>query len=371
MTHSKTCPVIWALGRKGYLTQYPLMVAYNRNNIQPMVAVTSHTNLHLNELIGKKQILQIIEVPTNFLNGIKFIFSLARVRKHLIANLAANASLVHIIMMSPWDIFFVSCIKKAKVPLILTIHDATRHAGEKSWLLDKITYWLIGHADCITALSQFVVNELIHDDSIKKPIKLVEDGWLTRSEEPLKPRAYPANKPLKLLFHGRIHAYKGLDILLDALLFLQNEGVNYSLTIAGDGDLTPYRNKLSTLSNININNSFLSDNALLLILRNHNIAILPYTEASQSGVAVDVQWAALPAIVTPVGALKTQFKNGIDAIVLEKVDSKMLADAIKKLYSDAAFYESISIGAFQAFQPRAALMKEKWQLIYASIDSQY
>ena len=144
MTHSKPCPVVWALGSKGYLVQYPLMVAYNRNNIQPMVAVTSHTNLHLNELIGKKQILQIIEVPTNFLNGIKFIFSLARVRKHLIANLAANASLVHIIMMSPWDIFFVSCIKKAKVPLILTIHDATRHAGEKSWLLDKITYWLIG-----------------------------------------------------------------------------------------------------------------------------------------------------------------------------------------------------------------------------------
>jgi glycosyltransferase involved in cell wall biosynthesis len=173
-----------------------------------------------------------------------------------------------------------------------------------------------------------------------------------------------------VLFHGRIHAYKGLDILLDALLELQAKNLHYALTIAGAGDLTPYQQKLDALDNVTIQNYFVPASEMLHLLATHDIAVLPYKEASQSGVALDALWAAMPAIATPVGALSKQLQHGVDALMLNNVNAHELAVAVEKLSSDKQLFEALSRGAYNSYQssgPVKAAMQ--WNNLYAHISN--
>lgn len=76
--------------------------------------------------------------------------------------------------------------------------------------------------------------------------------------------------------------------------------------------------------------------------------VLPYVEASQSGVVEAAFAAALPSVVTPVGGLAEQIENGVTGLVAGAVDATALADAIERLVTDPELYEACSAGAHRA-----------------------
>ncbi|MBK9340417.1 MAG: glycosyltransferase [Rhodoferax sp.] len=83
------------------------------------------------------------------------------------------------------------------------------------------------------------------------------------------------------------------------------------------------------LNHISVKNHFLSDDELSQLLSEHDVSVLPYIEASQSAVAIDALWAALPAVATPVGALPKQFAEQ-NALIVEK-SPQMIADTLNRL----------------------------------------
>jgi len=341
-------PILWALGRKGYMVQYPLLVALNER--EKTLAVTADVNIYLQTISQSSQLLCAVAIPTNVGSLIKFLLNWYKTKKDLVRQLKNNASVIHIIMASPWDVFFMAAARKANRPIILTIHDAQQHLGEESFIMDAIRNWAISKADHIAVLSINVGQTLKLNIKSDRPIHVVNEGLVMRVAPARPARIFPSGRTIKLLFHGRIHAYKGLDLLLDAMALLQNQGRQYALTIAGSGDLTPYQAKLEKLSNVSINNYFISDPELLQTLQSHDVSVLPYVEASQSAVAVDALWAALPAVATPVGALPKQFKHGVDALIINTVDADALAKAIDTLCSDKQLYEALSLGAYNSYQ---------------------
>lgn len=359
-------PILWAIGRKGYMVQYPLLVALNQCG--KTLAVTADANIYLQNISQSSQLLCAVEIPTNISSLIKFLLSWYKTKKELVRQLKNNASIIHIIMASPWDVFFMAAAKKANCPILLTIHDAQQHLGEESFIMDTIRNWAISQADHIAVLSSNVGQTLKLNLKSDRPIHVVDEGLVMRVEPARSARIFPSGRAIKLLFHGRIHAYKGLELLLDAMALLQNQGRKYTLTIAGSGDLAPYQAKLEKLSNVSINNYFISDSELLQTLQSHDVSVLPYVEASQSAVAVDALWAALPAVATPVGALPKQFKHGVDALIIDTVDADALAKAIDRLCSDKQLYERLSLGAYNSYQvtgPKKAA--SQWIRLYADI----
>jgi glycosyltransferase involved in cell wall biosynthesis len=359
-------PVLWALGRKGYMVQYPLLVALNERG--KTLAVTADANIYLQNISKSSQLLCAVEIPTNVSSLIKFLLNWYKTKKELVRQLKNNASVIHIIMASPWDIFFLTAARKTNRPILLTIHDAQQHLGEESFVMDVIRNWAISQADHIAVLSSNVGQTLRLNLNSDHPIHVVDEGLVMRVEPAQPARTFPTERAIKLLFHGRIHAYKGLDLLLDAMALLQNQGRQYALTIAGSGDLTPYQAKLEKLSNVSIHNYFISDAELLQTLESHDVSVLPYVEASQSAVAVDALWAALPAVATPVGALPKQFKHGVDALIIDTVDADALAKAIDKLCSDKQLYEALSLGAYNSYQATGpAKAASQWISLYAEI----
>ena len=79
-----------------------------------------------------------------------------------------------------------------------------------------------------------------------------------------------------------------------------------------------------------------------------DIVVLPYIEASQSGVFVVALAAGVPTVATPVGGLKEQIETGVTGLLAETVTPENLAKAIANLISDTQLYERCSAGAIAA-----------------------
>ena len=368
MDQIKPCPVIWALGNKGYFLQTPMISILTAQ--LPVLAVTNANNINLQNYIEQNHLLYSVDVPSNWKSTVKFFFTLPKARAQLMKKLQQHASAIHIVMCSPWDIFFLGIATKVGVPVIVTIHDAVQHKGEESFVMDYLRDWCISKADLVTVLSYHVAQTLRENRKFKKPLKVILNGWVTITKPALSARKFPMTGATKLLFHGRIHAYKGLDLLLDAMLLLQKSGRKYFLTIAGAGDISAYQEKISRVSNIHILNSFLAEEQIHSLLTEHDISVMPYIEASQSGVARDVLWAALPAIVTPVGALPKQFTHKTDALVTKTVSASALAQEIERLSTDRALYESLSAGFYNTYKKTGPDQAAKqWKDIYMNIQN--
>lgn len=113
------------------------------------------------------------------------------------------------------------------------------------------------------------------------------------------------------LFFGRIEEYKGISVLLEAYSILKRENPNITLTIAGSGNVNKYSEKFSHLEDFLLINRYISDNEIGSLFSGPNVVlVLPYIDATQSGVipvAIDFN---VPIIASESGGLKEQLNDG-------------------------------------------------------------
>ncbi|AMV35798.1 glycosyltransferase [Planctomyces sp. SH-PL62] len=150
--------------------------------------------------------------------------------------------------------------RSAKVPYVMAAHGmaepwALRHKRWKKKLyLALVESRNLRRASCLHALSRPEIGHL-RDLAPWTPVCFVPNGVDLAALDDLPPReALEAEHPeLKdkfvLLFYGRVHAKKGLDLLADALGALARDFPQLHLLIAGkdDGALTPFSHRISEL----------------------------------------------------------------------------------------------------------------------------
>lgn len=359
-------PVLWSLSnRSGSLFQKPLFAALNLEN--DALAVCSPASVAVSDF--EKQGKLLMAPPTlDRLTSIPPTLAAAPfARFRLKQMLHQKAELVHVTMSSPIDAFYLAAAKSAGIPIVMTIHDNARHLGERNRALDAIEWWTRRYVDHIVTVSDFVFDEV--RQSIKdKPVHVVRGGLLTRDQPGLPPRS-AMHAPPRLLFLGRIHEYKGLGLLLQSLKIIDGKGAATGLTIAGSGDLSPYAAALAKRPQTRIINVWIDDATVLALLKEHDILVLPYLEASQSGVAIDAQWAAMPAVATPVGALPQQFSAGQDALICRDVSPEAFADSVLELIGNQGLYSRLSQGAHDGYRDKdLKAVARKWRDFYASLN---
>ena len=247
---------------------------------------------------------------------------------------------------SIWDLAAFPILRRSKTPFVLVLHDATFHPGDTYPMRQKILDWEVGLADALIVLSDHVAQE-VHERSNfpKERIFVVPHGAFTFDDKEAKPRQFPHHRPLRLLFFGRIAAYKGLDLLLDAFRLLQEGGANVTLDIAGSGDITPYQSRIDSLKGISVTNRWIDDGEIADFLHRADLVMLPYIEASQSGVAASALAAGVPMIATPVGGLTEQVLHGRTGLVSQGISARDIADTVSNLLGSPASYEALSQGA--------------------------
>ena len=160
---------------------------------------------------------------------------------------------------------------------------------------------------------------------------------------PHLPQVAPG-RPLRLLLAGRLKRYKGLQLLADAL---QMVGTTPPLSVRVVGAVQDKSEiaALAALPGVDLDLGWKSDRELIAHLDWADVTVLPYMEASQSGVAPMSLKRGRPVIATPVGGLPEQIRHGETGLLTESVSPQAIAAAIKRLAEDRDFLHRLAANA--------------------------
>jgi len=225
---------------------------------------------------------------------------------------------VVITMPSPWDLFLKRQLHKNGIRISRIVHDAQSHPGEL--FPPRFWTWLLLHdADRIVVLSEFVRNVLsrwifIDNSKVVKsvlpsaPLRITKISKVKTSEK-------------KVLFIGRGRKYKGQSRLEKAWELVPGE--TNRLYIVGKGHKVP-RNKHRVI----LVSDWVSDGEFQRNILNCDLVVLPYSEASQSGIIPIAHMLGKPVVVTPVGGLSEQVVHGVNGLVSSSLRPDDFAQAI-------------------------------------------
>jgi glycosyltransferase involved in cell wall biosynthesis len=258
----------------------------------------------------------------------------------------AGIDVVFCTMNHVWNPAMARVLRREDVRYLLAVHDAMPHPGEDNWLRRLLLHADIRAADGTLALVEPVRRQLTQSLDVPAERTFVAPHGPFWHDERAAPRALPSGRPVRVLFFGRILLYKGLDILLAAMRRLEREGLE--LEIWGSGDLRPHADALAGLARVRLEHRWLADAEVPAIFRRADICVLPYREASQSGVAPTAMGAGVPVVVTPLPGLVDQIVPGESGLVAEATTPDAVAAAIRRLATDPALYARLSAGALDA-----------------------
>ncbi|QWW71983.1 glycosyltransferase family 4 protein [Rhizobium sp. WYJ-E13] len=238
------------------------------------------------------------------------------------------------------------------IPLITTVHDVDVHPGDSDtrtlpgWapeLMARQSGHLVVHGEELKrmALDRYskspdCVHVLSHP-AIQRYAELARQQNLARGQ---------ADGTLRVLLFGRIFAYKGLEHLIRAEAMLKDALPNLRITVAGRGD-NPwlFQPLMGDAGRYDIRNRFIEDAEVAQLFLDADIVVLPYTEASQSGVLNLAAAFGKPVIVTDVGELRATVQpNGL-GIVVSPADAEDLAKAIRTLAENSELRNNLGANA--------------------------
>lgn len=216
----------------------------------------------------------------------------------------------------------------------MTVHDGILHEGEENRLQQILLNQCIKHADELIFLTDFVRKNVQENINLKANSTIIEHGMFT---DYVHTQVRTHTRKPRLLFLGRIGKYKGVEMLIEAVNQIQQDSYE-SLTIAGK---TLYDLKIDAdNSKIIFPNKWLTNNEVARLFKENDILILPYKEASQSGVIPMGVAAAIPIVCTRVGGLPEQLKE--DEAILVEPNVQALKEGIEQLIHDDNLYENLS-----------------------------
>lgn len=157
------------------------------------------------------------------------------------------------------------------------------------------------------------------------------ESALDRHLEARKRLAIPLEIPY-FVHLGLVREYKGVDVLLRAAARLTTD---YRLDIIGEFYDKPdsyhaLHSELKLGDRVRIDNRYLSDKEMADRIHAADAIVLPYRQATQSGIAMAALAGGAPIIATKTGALKDIVIEGENGILAEPDDIHSLADAIAR-----------------------------------------
>ncbi|HDG1693132.1 TPA: glycosyltransferase, partial [Kluyvera georgiana] len=143
---------------------------------------------------------------------------------------------------------------------------------------------------------------------------------------------------LDFISFGRLSYYKGINVLIDALTLLHNEGITPSVLIAGQGELTEEIKVAIAregLNNVHFLPRFLSETEKYLLLKQATCFLFPSVANSE---AFGITQLEALALGTPV--INTSLPTGVPDVSLDKLTGltvtpsspEELAQAMKAIY---------------------------------------
>jgi glycosyltransferase involved in cell wall biosynthesis len=239
-------------------------------------------------------------------------------------------------------------------PVVATIHDVQLHPGStlklwKIWLAGKIRKY--GYSKLI-----------VHGDNLRKQLinqykRPAQDIFVTPhgclfSFLPDKERKSP-EEPHTVLFFGRIKEYKGLKYLIEAEPLVSQVFPDFRIIVAGRGEeMDSFKSGLLRNSHFEIHDRFIPHDEVSVFFQRAAVVVLPYIEASQSGIVAMAFAFGKPVIATQVGSIPEMVEHNVTGIIIAPKNKTKLSLAIIDLLTHPEKRRHMSENARKASQTR-------------------
>ena len=141
-----------------------------------------------------------------------------------------------------------------------------------------------------------------------------------------------------LLFFGYVRRYKGLHVLLQAMPTVL-KSLPVRLLVVGEfyDDEAKYKDKIASLGlggSVSVRSDYVPNDEVRTYFSACDVVLLPYTSATQSGIAQIAYHFDKPVIATDVGGLAEVVKDGETGFVSAPNDPEALAQSILRFYRE-------------------------------------
>jgi glycosyltransferase involved in cell wall biosynthesis len=167
------------------------------------------------------------------------------------------------------------------------------------------------------------------------PLPPPEIAELPPREEARDRLDLPADRRVAL-FLGLIRAYKGVDLLIEAVSRLSAES-DWLVVVAGEPwgdlerDIQQRVRDLGVEERVKLRLGWLPETEVPVVLAAADLVVLPYRSGSQSAVVPLALAAGLPVLSTRVGGLPEVVEHGVNGILVEPGSIDQLASAFEEL----------------------------------------
>lgn len=273
-----------------------------------------------------------------------------------------------LVIFKYWMPFFAPCYrtiakkinKKTSAKLVAVCHNVIPH--EKKTGDEFLTKAFLRVMDYFVLLSEDVKKDLLRllKDSravvLPHPVYSKFGDAINKEEAKnflkLKEKNY-------ILFFGIVRYYKGLDILIEALSIVKNE-IDLNLIIAGEfyDDQKKYLeliDKFDLKNKIILFEKFIPANEVKYYFCAADALILPYRDATQSGIMQIAVNFSKPVIAADVGGISEVIEDARNGYIVVKENPIELAAAIVKFYKE---------NKSETFTNNISFLKEKYSWKY-------
>ncbi|RZJ34663.1 MAG: glycosyltransferase family 1 protein [Flavobacterium sp.] len=165
----------------------------------------------------------------------------------------------------------------------------------------------------------------------------------------------PVNQPPEIVYVGRLHKSKGIDVLLDAMPAVLAEFPEVRLHLYGgylDGNaIKPYLNQVEQLQ-IGDNVKFFGNRPkeeIMEAFAKSYASVLPSFFEAFGYVVIESFSVGTPVIGSNTSGIAEIIRDGIDGMLFEPGNSAQLSQKIIHLLSDPKLREDFSVNCYQRF----------------------
>ncbi len=259
----------------------------------------------------------------------------------------ARPAVVHFNSPHIWNPILLFLLRRARIHTVQTIHDLDPHSGTGYgrllyiWnnLVIRLATHILVHGQiyrarliergvkpdritCIPLLHLFLSYANVHQLESKASVATLD-------------RINPNEVEPFALFFARLEAYKGVDVLIEAMRQIETQLPRLRAIIAGEGNIQHFApGKLP--ANIQIRNRLIKDDEAIDLFRQCSLVVLPYVDATQSALIASAYFFGKPVIVTRTGALPEYVIAGETGWVIKPRNPQALAECLLAAFSDSA-----------------------------------
>jgi glycosyltransferase involved in cell wall biosynthesis len=253
----------------------------------------------------------------------------------------------HVLVFKWWTPFFGPCYATISflarrfvgARVLFICDNVVPH--ERRMVDNLLTRIAFSQVDYFVTLSHSVMEDLMRIRAAANAVEIAHPSYVYFTFSRVEPREAKTRLELDgrtILFFGYVRPYKGVHNLLDAFAKVSSR-LNATLVVVGEfyEPSRPYVEHIERLrlgEKVRLVDRYVSDEEVGLYFSAADVAVLPYSSATQSGV-VQVAFAFdTPVISTAVGGIPEVVKDGVNGLLVPPDDPDALAAAMVKYFEE-------------------------------------